>query len=115
MNNSSHHQKTDSGSGGNQPHTSFDLLSFYFAVREKAWLVLICVLLAGVGGWFYTQKAERIFAANVVLQVDQTEDTILKIDKVAQDELRGQEILNTIAQNLKNPVLFERVILTNGL
>ena len=110
----SSHPKSDSNNQGHHA-SSFDLLSLYFSLREKGWWLIPCIILTVAAGWFYTQRAERIYAASVVLEVEQREDTILKIEKVAQDELRGQEVLNTIAQNLKNPVLFQRVIVTNGL
>ena len=52
------------------PH--FDRIDFraiYYLLREKAWLICLCFLLAAFGTAAHLMRAPKVYAAHVVLQV----------------------------------------------
>lgn len=114
--------ETDSaeGSAGRPYNTapanpSIDFKSIAHLLVEKAWLVVLCVLLgAGITAW-RVDRAPRLFKAVATLQVDTDEQRVVRFEKVQQEDTRGPEMLMTIEQTLKARPVLARVLLTNNL
>ena len=92
-----------------------DFRTLYYTLRERAWIVALCLLLAGLGATAYLLRAPKIYGARLVLQVEQNEQKILNIEHVQQEDPRSLEFLKTVEQTLQNRALIERVIDTNNL
>ena len=100
------------------PEHHFDRIDFraiYYLLREKAWLICLCFLLAAFGTAAHLMRAPKIYAAHVVLQVEQEEAKIINIQRVQQEDLQSLESLKTVEQTLQNPAILARVIDANKL
>jgi uncharacterized protein involved in exopolysaccharide biosynthesis len=73
--------------------TPLDFRTFYYLLRDRAWIIVVCLLLAVLGTATYLVRTPKIYAARSVLQVEQGEAKILNIQRVQADEFQGQEIL----------------------
>jgi len=98
-----------------QPAESLDLRALYHVLREKAWIIGLCVLAVGCVTAAYLYRAPRIYVAKVVLQVDQEEQKIINIQSVQKEDLQSVEFLKTVEQTLQSRALLARVIETNNL
>ena len=82
---------------------------------DKAWIILLCMVFTTLAAAIYLKRAPRIYRATATVQVEQQEQKVVKIEQVLQEDLRGQEILNTIVQKLRSRPLLARVLVTNHL
>ena len=89
--------------------------AMYHLLLSKAWLVTSCVVVAAFAGAAYLQRAPKVYQAHTVLQVEQSEQKVLNIQEVSQEDLRTAELLKTIEQNLTSSDLLLRVIRNVGL
>lgn len=96
-------------------HTNVDFRALYCNLREKSWLIGLCLLVSGVLTAAYLYRAPKIFASKAVLQVEQEEQNILNIQRVQSEDLQTLEFLRTVEQTLQSRALLDRVILTNQL
>lgn len=94
---------------------TLDLRTLYHLLRERAWLIASCVLLAGLATAAYLARAPRIYAAHAVVQVEQEEQKILKVEGVQQERLQTLEALKTVEQTLQSRALLARVLDSNNL
>src|SRR5438093_13739594 len=92
-----------------------DFRAIYYLLREKAWLIALCFLLAAFGTGTHLMRAPKIYAAKVVLQVEQEDAKIINIQRIQQEDMQTLESLKTVEQVLQNRALLERVIEVNHL
>ncbi len=92
-----------------------DFRGFYYTMRERAWILALCCLVAAFATAAYLLRTPKIYASKVVLQVEQEEAKIINIQRVQQEDLQTLEFLKTVEQTLQNRTLLERVIATNQL
>src|ERR1043166_5365249 len=92
-----------------------DFRKLYYTLRERLWVIVLCLLLAALGTATYLVRAPRVFASKLVLQVEQEEQKILNIQRVQQEDPQSLEFLKTVEQTLQSRSLFERVFDTNNL
>ncbi|MCX6000850.1 MAG: Wzz/FepE/Etk N-terminal domain-containing protein, partial [Chloroflexi bacterium] len=76
---------------------------------------MLCVVFASLGAAYYYKNVPRIYLATAILQVEQEVQRVVKIEQVVNEDLRGKEMLNTIAQKFCSRPLLERVVETNML
>src|SRR6266436_6161762 len=92
-----------------------DFRAIYHILREKSWVILLSVLTIGCVTAAYLYRAPKIYAAKVVLQVEQEEQKVINIQTVQKEDLQSVEFLKTVEQTLQSRALFARVIETNKL
>src|SRR6266542_6358971 len=92
-----------------------DFRKLYYTLRERWWVIALCLLVAGLATATYLVRAPKIFASKLVLQVEQEEQKILNIQRVQQEDPQSLEFLKTVEQTLESRSLFERVLDTNNL
>jgi capsular exopolysaccharide synthesis family protein len=97
--------------GGDQ----IDFRALYYLMRERIWIILLCLLVAASGTVAYLLRTPRIYASKAVLQVEQEEQKILNIERVQREYLQSMEFVKTVEQTLRNRALLERVITANKL
>jgi polysaccharide biosynthesis transport protein len=98
-----------------QPESSsasngFDIKRFYHTVVERLWLVLTCAVLAALGTAGYIQRQTTLYSASAVVQVEQEEARVVKVEKIQQEDLRWLDALRTIEQTFKSRAVLERVV-----
>jgi polysaccharide biosynthesis transport protein len=96
-------------------HTHLDFRTLFYTLRERAWLMAVCLVLAGFATAAYLARSPRIYAAKAVLQVEQEEHKILKVEGVQQERLQTVEALKTVEQTLQSRALLARVLDSNHL
>src|SRR5947208_12591473 len=92
-----------------------DFRAIYHVLREKSWVILLCVLTVGCVSAAYLYRAPKIYAAKVVLQVEQEEQKVINIQTVQKEDLQSVEFLKTVEQTLQSRALLGRVVETNNL
>src|SRR5688572_15975248 len=92
-----------------------DFRILYYTLRERLWLIALCLLVAGLGTTAYLIRAPKVYSSKLVLQVEQEEQKILNIQRVQGEDPASLEFLKTVEQTLQSRTLFERVIDTNQL
>ncbi len=93
-----------------EPSFGGDLHFILKVLREKRLLIGICILACGLAGLLYAEAAARIYAAKVVLQVDQEEGKVVNIEGVKSEDLKSEETLKTFEQNLTSPEVLLRIV-----
>src|SRR6185503_15165897 len=92
-----------------------DFRGMYYTLRERAWVIGLCLLIAALSTTAYVIRAPRIYEAKLVLQVEQEEQKILNIQRLQAEDPQSLEFLKTVEQTLQSPALCERVSDTNQL
>lgn len=92
-----------------------DFRQLYYSLRERAWVIAACCAVAALAAGAYLYRTPKIYASNLILQVEQEEQKILNIQRVQQEDPASVEFLKTIEQTLQSRTLYDRVIETNKL
>jgi succinoglycan biosynthesis transport protein ExoP len=92
-----------------------DFQEVIHVLLDKAWLIVVCIIVGGVLGGAYITRSPRIFASREVVQVEQPGQKIINIEEVNPQELQSSELVKTIEQNLTTLTLMERVAKANNL
>ena len=100
---------------GREVSLAEDLRHILQVLRAKVLLITLCVVIAAALGAFYAWTAPKVYAAKSALQVDQEEQTVIKIEGVKAEDLKAPEILKTYEQNIVSPEVLLRVIHKHGL
>lgn len=91
------------------PPTGFDIKRLYHTLLEKAWLIAICLVLAVLFTIGYIQRQPVLYAANAVVQIEQEEARIVKVERIQSEDLRWMDALRTIAETMRSRTVLERV------
>jgi capsular exopolysaccharide synthesis family protein len=94
------------------PGMVIDLAVYYHMLREKAWVIITCVLVMAALGGAYVIRSPRIYEASAVVLVNQAEEKVVNIQQIASEDLSSAELLKTMEQNLTNRALLGRVVTT---
>jgi polysaccharide biosynthesis transport protein len=97
------------------PGSLLDMNAIMRLLLGKGWLIVSCVVLALIGAAVYVQRAPRVYEATTTVQVEQEDAKIVKAEQVVSEDMRGLDILNTVAQKLCNAALLQQVLETNRL
>jgi capsular exopolysaccharide synthesis family protein len=92
--------------------TSIHLHYLRMILERRLWLFFLCFLPVLLLTILYLATAPRIYASTAIVQVEMQEQRAFKsIDKEGQDEdLKSDDVLKTIEQNLQNYSLFVDVV-----
>src|SRR5438067_5491727 len=91
------------------PALRLDIHAILHLLLEKAWLIATCVVTVALLGCAYIMRSPNIYAAQTVIQVEQSEQRVVKIQGLQEQDLRTAELLKTIEQNLGSPTILLRV------
>ena len=100
------------------PKPSLDGIDFHeisHVLLEKAWLIVICVIVGAAIGGAHISRSPRIFGSREVIQVEQQAQKIINIQEVNPQEMQSSELVRTIEQNLVSLSLLDRVAKQNNL
>lgn len=93
----------------------FEIRSLIGLVRERWRLIVICLAASVLGALFlgigYLEVTPRVYEATVIVEVPRHAPRAVNLEMTTEDEdLRGDEILKTIEQNLQRISLFQSVM-----
>ena len=91
------------------PQTGFDAKRLYHTLLEKYWLIAICVVLGVLLTAGYIRRQPVLFAANAVVQIEQEEARVVKVERIQSEDLRWLDALRTITETMKSRAVLERV------
>lgn len=94
---------------------AIDLQAWIYLIREKLWLIALCVLLALGAGYVYLQIAPEIYTARSVVQVEQEATKVLDIKDITPEDLKTIEAVKTVEGALGSNSLMLRVVKVNKL
>ena len=100
---------------GREASFSNDLRHILQVLRAKALLIAICVICAIGIGLYYALTTTKIYAAKTAVQVEQGEQTVMRIEGVKTEDLKAPEALKTYEQNIVSSEVLLRVIKNHGL
>ncbi len=92
------------------PVTGFDAKRLYHTLIERLWLIVVCLVLAALLTAGYIQRQPVLYAASAVVQIEQEETRVVKVEKFQADDLRWMDALRTIEQTMKSRAVLERVV-----
>lgn len=92
-----------------------DFQEILHIVLEKAWLIVLCLLVAGFIAAAYILHTPPTYEAHAVLQVEQAAPKVLKIEDVNQQDLGASDALMTMVANLTSRSMLLRVVETAKL
>lgn len=82
----------------------------YQLLLRKLWVMVICfltVMMAAVG---YLSVATPLYESTSTLQVETKEERLYNANDGQEQDLRGQEVMETISETLQMSSLYERVV-----
>lgn len=92
-----------------------DLRSVVEILWAKAGIITLCIVCAATIGFFYARISPKIYSAKTVIQVEQGEQTVMKIDGVKTEDLKAPEVFKTYEQNILSSDVLLRVIKNGDL
>lgn len=92
------------------PSTGFDIKRLYHTLVERIWVVVLCIVVAVLATAGYIRRQPTLYAANAIVQVEQEEARVVKVEKIQSEDLRWMDALRTIEQTLKSRAVLERVV-----
>ncbi len=87
-----------------------DLPGIYYSFREQIVLIAVCVVLALIGAAFYLLWTPKLYRSQAIIQIEQAERKVVKIEDLDAQNLQSMEALKTMEMNLTNWVLLARVV-----
>jgi polysaccharide biosynthesis transport protein len=115
------HSRARGISGNDTSPMVIDLLSWYYLVREKIWIIALGVALAAGGTFAYLSVTPKTYTATCVVQLDQesqktvTKATASKVEESNSEDYRTVEALKTVEGALNSRSLMLRVVRKNRL
>lgn len=97
------------------PHSGLDAKRVYHALVERLWLVAIFIIVAALLSAGYIKRQPVLYAASAIVQVEQDEARVVKVERFQAEDLRYPDALRTIEQTLKGRAVLERVVDTLAL
>ena len=94
VNHTRHHQEA----GG------FDWREYYFAIKSRAWIIILCVMLATLWGIFSAATQQGLYKARSVLFIQQVKSNILsiKVEEVRDEQIKSIDMINTLVDLLRS-------------
>ena len=92
------------------PPTGFDIKRLYHTLVERFWVIALCLVIAALATAGYIKRQPTLYAANAIVQIEQEEARVVKVEKFQSEDLRWMDALRTIEQTLKSRAVLERVV-----
>jgi len=88
----------------------FTFLEVIHLLRERAWVIVVCVIVGLFLGLGYAAHQSRIFRAKAVLEVASEEPNVLKFDQGHAQDFTAQDALQTTVACFRSRTLLQNVI-----
>lgn len=86
-----------------------DLPRIYYSFREQFLLIAAFVVIAFIAAGIYLFVTPKLYRSQAIVQIEQAERKVVKIDDLDAQNLQSSETLKTMEMNLTNWVLLARV------
>jgi polysaccharide biosynthesis transport protein len=97
----------DGGEGGG--HVQRTLQDYLLILRERIWYIVVVFLVVFSSALVYTLSETKVYQSSTTVQIFRRDPTVIKGDKVLDDDIRGAEDLNTQIEIIKSGTMVQRV------
>ena len=101
-------------SNSNSPSFARDFRLIVQVLCGRAVLIGAIITAAVSVGWLYLKRTANVYEAKTVIQVEQEERKVVKIEGIQSEDLKTLEVLKTYEQSIANPEVLLRVIHNSG-
>jgi len=104
--------------GRERPQSSLadlDLGKYYHLFFRYLWLICVIVGIVMLVTAAWVMRQPKIYESRAVLQVEQSEQNVIKVDDVQAEKLDSLDYVKTLEQSLANNVVLLKVIKDSGL
>ena len=95
--------------------TALDLRRIYHLLLQRWWVITLLVGVSMMAATGYVMRQPKIYESRAVLQVQQSEQQVVNIDGVSQENPSSPDFINTVVQSITSRNLMLRVIDANKL
>ncbi len=82
---------------------AIDWQEYLHAIRERLWIVLLCLALGGIGAAIFISRQVETFQARSVLFIEQEGSRVLeKMQGVSADQINSLDMINTLVDFLRS-------------
>ena len=83
---------------------SFDWREYYYAIKSRAWILIVCVLLSTLYGVYTAAHRKVAFQARSVLFIEQSKNKVLsgKLEGVSDDQIKSVDMINTLVDLIRS-------------
>jgi capsular exopolysaccharide synthesis family protein len=92
-----------------------DFHKFLRTILDRSLLIISCIVLSVIGAALYVELTPKSYEATTTVQVEQEDAKVVKSEQVVSEDMRGLDIMNTVAQKMCNGALLLQVLESNGL
>ncbi|MEI8233450.1 MAG: polysaccharide biosynthesis tyrosine autokinase [Verrucomicrobiota bacterium] len=88
----------------------FSFLEVLYLLRERAWLIVVCVIAGLFVGLGYAARQSKIFRAKTVLEVASEEPNVLRFEEGRSQDFTNLDALNTTVACFRSRTLLKNVV-----
>ena len=91
---------------------SFDWREYYYAVKARSWIIVICLMLSILWGIFSAATQTIKYSARSVLFIEQAKSNVLsiKVEEVRDEQIKSVDMINTVVDTLQSYPFALRVV-----
>ena len=101
---------TDNPQTPAQDGKSFEFAALLEIIRERWWLVPLCFILSLGLGVLYIFVTPKSYLSQTMVEVEQSATKVLNVQDLISEDLKQDQVLKTIEQNLVNGEVLQAVI-----
>ncbi|MEI7591309.1 MAG: Wzz/FepE/Etk N-terminal domain-containing protein, partial [Deltaproteobacteria bacterium] len=103
--------KTKAPAPSSSPQDSIDWREYFHAVVDRLWIVILCVIVAGIYAGYSLSKVETSYRARAVLFIEQEQAKVLnpQMQQVRDEAIRSIDMINTVVDLLRSYPFAQRV------
>ena len=88
---------------------AIDWREYFHAVVDRLWLVILCMVVAGIYAAYSLSTVETVYRARSVLFIEQEQAKIIKAEQVRDEAIRSVDMINTVVDLLRSYTFAQRV------
>jgi succinoglycan biosynthesis transport protein ExoP len=88
---------------------AIDWREYFHAVVDRLWLVILCMVVAGIYAAYSLSTVETVYRARSVLFIEQEKAKIIAAQEVRDEAIRSVDMINTVVDLLRSYTFAQRV------
>lgn len=88
---------------------AIDWREYFHAVVDRLWLVILCMVVAGIYAAYSLSTVETVYRARSVLFIEQEKAKIIAAQEVRDEAIRTVDMINTVVDLLRSYTFAQRV------
>lgn len=88
---------------------AIDWREYFHAVIDRLWIVILCLVVAGIYAGYSLSKIETKYRARAVLFIEQEQAKVIDAQQVRDEAIRSIDMINTVVDLLRSYPFAQRV------